>query len=129
MSIIKTSNARRGHLDHFQPDNALDPHEQRQLRGHLEQIDYAAFAANKAVLATRPGGLDLGAVQRLAVATAHAREAWIAKALEVAADGHPTRDQIQAVADCRMAFDELCEAYEGLRRIIERGYVGYRAGA
>lgn len=129
MSIIKTATARRGKLDHFEPDNSLDLHEQRQRRGHLEQIDYASFAANKAVLARKPGALDLEAAQRLAVAAAHARAEWLALAIEVSADGHPTREQIQAVAERRMAFDELCEAYEGLRRLIERGYVGYTAGA
>ena len=41
MSTIK-SNVRRTTGDHFEPDDANDPKVQRQLRGHLEQIDYTA---------------------------------------------------------------------------------------
>ncbi len=49
MSIIKTATAYRGSFDHFEPEKPLDAAEQRQLRGHLERIDFAAFAA-------KPGG-------------------------------------------------------------------------
>jgi hypothetical protein len=129
MSIIKTNSARRGQLDHFEPDNSLDPYDQRRLRGHLEQIDYAAFAANKAVMGASPGAVDLGAVQRLAVATAQARAGWIKAALDAAASGHVPSDEVVAeLARRRTAFDELCAAYDGLRRMIERGYVEYHPG-
>jgi hypothetical protein len=76
MSIVKTNTAYRGALDHFEPENS-DPMEQRRLRGHLEQIDYTAFAANQAVLGQTPGTLDLASFQRLAVAAAQARALWV----------------------------------------------------
>jgi hypothetical protein len=127
MSIIKTSTAHRGALDHFEPEQSLDPSEQRRLRGRLEQMDYTAFAANQGVLAAAVGGIDLEAVQRLAVATAQARALWIKTALDFAASGQPlSREQVGALADRRAGFDELCSAYEGLRRTIERGYISYR---
>jgi hypothetical protein len=127
MSIVKTNTAYRGALDHFEPENS-DPMEQRRLRGHLEQIDYAAFAANQAVLGQTPGSLDLASFQRLAVAAAQARALWVTTALELAeAGGAASREQIAALADRRAAFEEMREAYEALRRIIERGYLSYRA--
>ena len=128
MSIVKTNTAYRGALDHFEPETS-DPMEQRRLRGHLEQIDYAAFAANQAVLGQSPGALDLDAFKRLAVAAAQARAAWVTAALELAeVGGSAGRAQIEAVADRRMAFEEMREAYEALRRMVERGYLSYRPG-
>jgi hypothetical protein len=35
-------------------------------------------------------------------------------------------DQIARLTGARTAFDELAEAYEALRRMIERGYVALR---
>ncbi len=55
MSTKITSSVRR-HSDHFEPQDT-DPHEQRRLRGQLEQIDYAAYVANKELIGqalTRP---------------------------------------------------------------------------
>lgn len=126
MSMIKTNTAHRGGFDHFEPDNSPDPVEQRRLRGHLEQIDYTAYAANQAVLRQIPGGVDLAAVKRLAVAAAGARAQWVKAALD-ASDHAPSRDEINALADRRNAYEELREAYEGLRRMIERGYIEYKA--
>jgi hypothetical protein len=129
MSIVKTNTAYRGALDHFEPENS-DPMEQRRLRGHLEQIDYTAFAANQAVLGQTPGTLDLASFQRLAVAAAQARALWVSTALELAeAGGAASREQIETLADRRAAFEEMREAYEALRRMIERGYLAYRPTA
>jgi hypothetical protein len=127
MSIVHTATAFRGALDHFEPENGMDPAEQRRLRGHLEQIDYAAFAANQTILRQSPGALDLAAFQRLAVAAAQARALWVKTALEIAdAGGTPTRQQVAALTDHRVAFEEMRESYEALRRMIERGYLPYR---
>ena len=129
MSIVKTNTAYRGALDHFEPETS-DPMEQRRLRAHLEQIDFTAFAANQAVLGQTPGSLDLDAFKRLAIAAAQARALWVTSALELAdAGGAASRQQIEALADRRAAFEEMREAYEALRRMVERGYLTFRPGA
>ena len=69
MSFTMTSSVRKVR-DHFEPEANLDPQEQRALRAHLEQIDYAAFAANREVLAKVVGHADLNRFQRLAIAAA-----------------------------------------------------------
>jgi len=110
--------------DHFEPDAQLDPHAQRRIRGHMEQVDYMAFVCNREVL----GGLGQAkaeAVQRLALATAKARARWVIKALEISAAGAPTTQQACELTALRTAYEELGEAYEGIRRMIERGYVTY----
>jgi len=129
MSIVKTNTAYRGALDHFEPETS-DPMEQRRLRAYLEQIDFTAFAANQAVLGQTPGSLDLDAFKRLAIAAAQARALWVTSALELAdAGGAASRQQIEALADRRAAFEEMREAYEALRRMVERGYLTFRPGA
>ncbi len=129
MSTSVTSSYRRPR-DHFEPTD-LDPHEQRRLRGQLEQIDYTAFISNREVI---PQVLGLGAkhadpsaFQKLAVAAATARARWIGEALRMTQTGHTIRpDEARRLQELRLAFDELTEAYEGLRRVVERGYLPYR---
>ena len=116
--------------DHFEPEGSLDPQAQRRLRGLLEQIDYTAFASNQAVLGQMLGAVDVGQMQRLAVAAAQARGRWTALALELSeSGGEPSSTEIAELGRLRSAFDELKEAYEGLRRMVERGYLAYHAAA
>ena len=122
MSTKLTSGARR-HSDHFEPQDT-DPHEQRRLRGQLEAIDYAAYVANREVIGQTLPALDAASLQKLAVLTAKARTRWAAEALRLAHSGSPaTPDQTARLTAARTAFDELTEAYEAIRRMVERGYV------
>lgn len=125
-SIVTTSS--RPRADHFEPEAALDPQEARKLRGHLEQIDYAAFASNRAVVGQAIGRTDLSKFERLAVAAAHARARWIAAAVSMTeAAPSLTHDQVTQLNTLRRAFEELTEAYDAMRRMVERGYLGYQA--
>ncbi|TAJ65278.1 hypothetical protein [Brevundimonas sp.] len=125
MSTIQTSSFRR-QRDHFEPQDT-DPHEQRRLRGLLEQIDYSAFVANREVIGQMLPKLDAAVFQRMAVVTATARAKWIAESLRQSESGAPsTPDQIARLAAARTAYEELAEAYEGLRRMVERSYVAIR---
>jgi hypothetical protein len=127
MSVTRSFSATKYAPDHFQPDEHSDPHAQRKMRGLLEQIDYTAFASNKAVIAQTVGDVDAGRMQRLAVAAAAARARWVAEALAIADSGPgAAAAQVAKLAEMRTAFLELSEAYEGLRRMVERGYVNYR---
>lgn len=125
MSTIQTSSYRR-QRDHFEPQDT-DPQEQRRLRGLLEQIDYSAFVANREVIGQMLPKLDAPMFQRLAVLTATARGKWAAEGLRQSESGAPsTADQIARLTSARVAYEELAEAYEGLRRMVERGYVAIR---
>lgn len=126
MSTVQTNSYRR-QRDHFEPQDS-DPQEQRRLRGQLEQIDYAAFVSNREVVGQMLGGADAGSFQKLAVLTATARAKWVAEALRLAHSGSPvTPDQTARLTAHRTAYEELAEAYEGLRRMIERGYLNLKA--
>lgn len=127
MSTIVT-NSRRAVQDHFEPEAMLDPQEQRRLRGHLDQIDYAAFAANREVIGKTLGATDMAKFERLAVCAAHARAEWVGAALAVTAHTHtPSDAEIARLAALRTAYDELAEAYEAMRRMVERGYLSFSA--
>lgn len=127
MSIIAAS-ARRFVSDHFMPEAQLDPQQQRKMRGHLEQIDYAAYAANREVLSSVLGQMSLATFQKLAVAASRARGLWVSAAIEAAKlDQPPAPADVARLASLRASFDELSEAYEALRRMVERGYVNFKS--
>jgi hypothetical protein len=125
MSTMQTHSYRR-QRDHFEPQD-IDPQEQRRLRGLMEQIDYATFIANREVIGHMLPKVDAAMFQRLAVMTATARAKWVAESLRQSESGAPsTADQIARLTASRVAYEELAEAYEGLRRMVERGYVALR---
>jgi hypothetical protein len=118
--------ARRG-LDHFEPEATLNPTEQRLLRGHLEQIDFAAYAANRELISRTLGRTDLGKFERLAVAAAQARVHWVAEAASMADCGAAlSAAQVARLTILRQAYEELTEVYEAMRRMVERGYLPYQ---
>ena len=126
MASIVSNSTRGAAHDHFAPEAMLDPQEQRKLRGHLEQIDYAAFAANREVIAHTLGGVDIAKFERLAIAAAQARATWVSAAITATDKAHAlTSEQIAQLALLRGAYQELTEAYEATRRMVERGYLGY----
>lgn len=125
MSSILTNSVRRTR-DHFEPQD-LDPQEQRKLRGVLEQIDYTAYLSNKEVIGASLAVVDTAMFQRLAVSVATARVKWVAEALRLSESGSPaTPDQTARLTAFRSAYEELSEAYEGLRRMVERNYLALR---
>lgn len=127
MSTIVTRTLRQV-SDHFEPEAGLNPAEQRKLRAHLEQIDFAAFAANREVIAKTMAPTDLTQFQNLAVAAAEARAKWVAAALSAASTPRsPQPEQIDQIESLRRAYEELTAAYEALRRMVERGYLTVHA--
>jgi hypothetical protein len=126
MTIASTY--RRAAHEHFEPGDDLDPHAQRRLRGQLEQIDYTAYAANREVVNAMLGATDAQKFQKLGVAAAQARARWVAAALAATETGQPpSHDQIEKIARLRFAFEELTEAYDAMRRMVERGYITFTA--
>ena len=124
MSTLTQSRRTTG--DHFEPAEAMDPKAQRALRGHLEQIDYAAYAANRTVLGAALAGVDAKKFERLAQATAEARARWVATGIAVTESGRaPSAEQVDELARLRTVYEELSAVYEAMRRMVERGYLEY----
>lgn len=115
--------------DHFEPEADIDPAEQRKMRGQLERIDYTAYAANREIISRTLAQTDLESFKRLALAAAQARARWVGIAVMLAeTTPSPSPTQIEQLGVARRAFEELSEAYEGMRRMVERGYLPMRAG-
>ncbi len=126
MSML--SHFRRPQHEHFEPDTGQDPQAQRRLRGHLEQIDYTAYASNREVVGHAIGSVDAQKFQRLAVATAHARARWVNAALAATDSSQPpSTTQVASLAELREAYEELSAVYDAMRRIVERGYSTFTA--
>jgi hypothetical protein len=124
----QVSSYKRPSSEHFQPDESLDPQAQRALRGKLEQIDYIAYVSNREVIGQALGKIEAQRFERLAVATAQARAEWAALALSVSQTGQaPSPQQTMSLMQARTGYEELANAYDGLRRLIERGYATYTA--
>ena len=127
MSVTRTSSVRRS-SDHFEPEAPLDPQAQRRLRGQIEQIDYTAYASNREVIGQMLGQADAAKFQKLAVGAALARAQWVAEALALTETPHPlSAEQTAKLARMRAAYEELTEAYEAMRRMVERGYLTFGA--
>jgi hypothetical protein len=127
MSTSRSSIYRRSGNDHFEPEIDSDPTSQRRLCGQLEQIDFTAFAANREIVSRSLGFADASKFQRLATATALARAAWVAEALaQTQVPNVLNVDQVTKLHNLRSAFEELSEAYEAARRMVERGYLPFR---
>lgn len=125
MATVSSVSRQRGQ-DHFHPEAELSPESARRMRGYLERIDYAAYAANRDMFLKTIGQVDSAAFQQIAAAAAHARADWLASAVAVTRDGaHPSGDDVARLSAKRRAYDELSEAYEGMRRAVERGYLRY----
>jgi hypothetical protein len=128
MSKSVTSSHRRM-SDHFEPDLVQDPAEQRKLRGHLEQIDYTVAAANQAVIQKEIHHVSLEDFRNLALTAARARTAWVTMAIELAKTHKALEPaELTKLAHLRGVYDELSEAYEAMRRMVERGYLSYHKG-
>ena len=124
MSLVTNHSYIRSGSDHFEPSEANDPKSQRQLHAKLEQIDYTAYAANRKEVAERLGTVDSGKFEGLAAAAAIARCKWISAALLVSSGPHqPNAEQTRGLSELRTIYHELMEAYDGLRRLVERGYL------
>ncbi|OYX29877.1 MAG: hypothetical protein B7Y99_12530 [Caulobacterales bacterium 32-69-10] len=129
MSVTRSFSATKYAPDHFEPEIDADPQAQRRLRGQLEQIDYTAYISNREVIGQVIGAADAARFQKLAVAAATARARWVAEALAMADSGAAGAAQVAKLAEMRAAYQELAEAYEALRRMIERGYLTYKPAA
>lgn len=127
MSTMRSYQTTQYATDHFEPEADSDPQAQRRLRGHLEQIDFTAFACNQEVVSRALGTATLEGFRRLALAAATARAQWAKEALAITEQGAPTTAQVERLAELRCAYRELTEAYEGLRRMVERGHLPYQS--
>ena len=72
------------------------------------------------------GRVDVHTFQRLGAACAQARGNWVSATLHMMEKSiTPSEADITRLAALRSAYNELTEAYDALRRMVERGYLCY----
>ena len=113
----------RYHKDHYPPKD-IDSQEERHLRGQLELIDYTTDVANREIISSILVKFTTADFEKMAARTAQARARWIVESLRIPLTvSTATTDDITRLAAARMAYEEMAKAYEGMRRMLERGYL------
>lgn len=109
-------------VDHLVSKEMLDRESARKLQKFLEETEMAIFSANREVIRKAVPELTRESFMAFAVRVAEARARYIKAALDLSARQNPTPEDIAALKAAREANDELVQAFEATKRVIERGY-------
>lgn len=109
-------------VDHLVSKDMLDRESQRKLQKFLEEVEMAIFSANREVMKKAVPELTRDSFMAFAVRVAEARARYLKIALELSAIANPTAEDISRLKAAREANDELVQAFEATKRVIERGY-------
>ena len=109
-------------VDHLVSKEMLDRESARKLQKFLEETEMAIFSANREVIRKAVPELTRESFMAFAVRVAEARARYIKAALDLSARQNPTPEDIAALKAAREASDELVQAFEATKRVIERGY-------
>ena len=109
-------------VDHLVSKDMLDRDSARKLHKFLEEIEMGIFSANREVIHKAVPELTRESFMAFAVRVAEARARYIKAALELSAKPNPSPEDIAHLKAAREANDELVQAFEATKRVIERGY-------
>ncbi len=106
---------------HLAPEED-DPAFAQKLRRFIDGLERAIHEANRKVIGRELQALDSAAFLRLAVRVAELRARYIGHGLKIA-EGHPRPAEIQALAEHRLAYEEMMKVFEAAERTVERAYI------
>ena len=109
-------------VDHLVSKDMLDRESARKLQKFLEEIEMGIFSANREVIRKAVPELTRESFMAFAVRVAEARARYLKAALELSAKPNPAAEDIAHLKAAREASDELVQAFEATKRVIERGY-------
>ncbi|MGF1625705.1 MAG: hypothetical protein ACFCVH_12545 [Alphaproteobacteria bacterium] len=110
-------------VDRLLTSDELDREKRHALMQFKQELDAVIMSANQQVLKSRVPSLSRETITRMAVRVAELRGAYLAKALRIAeAQGTPDFPAIDELRLARFAFEEMCEAFEAMERVLDRGY-------
>ena len=109
-------------VDHLVSKDMLDRDSARKLHKFLEEIEMGIFSANREVIRKAVPELTRESFMAFAVRVAEARARYIKAAMELSAKPNPSPEDIAHLKAAREANDELVQAFEATKRVIERGY-------
>ncbi len=108
------------------PDGISDRQRLRAEQIFFEELEQGVRAANREIIGARIPELNKDKIHALAVMVGRLRASYLELAFQLSAAGDsaaPDPTIIEGLRARRQMFEEARDAYEALRRAIERGYI------
>jgi hypothetical protein len=90
------------------------------------ELETGVRTANREIIGTRIPELNKDKVQALAMMVARLRASYLDLAFQMSSAGNgtePDAAMVESLRTRRQLFEEARDAYEALRRAVERGYI------
>ena len=108
------------------PDGISDRQRLRAEQIFFEELEQGVRTANREIIGARIPELNKDKIHALAVMVGRLRASYLELAFQLCATGDgaaPDPTIIEGLRERRQMFEEARDAYEALRRAIERGYI------
>jgi hypothetical protein len=108
------------------PDGISDRQRLRSEQIFFEELEQGVRTANREIIGARIPELNKDKIHALAVMVGRLRASYLELAFQLCATGDgaaPDPTVIEGLRERRRMFEEARDAYEALRRAIERGYI------
>ncbi len=108
------------------PDGISDRQRLRAEQIFFEELEQGVRTANREIIGARIPELNKDKIHALAVMVGRLRASYLELAFQLCAAGDgaaPDATIIEGLRARRRMFEEARDAYEALRRAVERGYI------
>ncbi|MHA1154132.1 MAG: hypothetical protein ACTSQ7_16020 [Alphaproteobacteria bacterium] len=108
------------------PDGVSDRQRLRAEQVFFDEVELGVRVANREMIRARIPELDRDKIHALAVMVGRLRASYLELAFQMCAAGDgaaPETAIVENLRERRLMFEEARDAYEALRRAVERGYI------
>ncbi len=108
------------------PDGISDRQRLRAEQIFFEELEQGVRSANREIIGARIPELNKDTIHGLAVMVGRLRASYLELAFKMCAAGNGTEPDasfVEGLRARRQMFEEARDAYEALRRAVERGYI------
>ncbi len=108
------------------PDGISDRQRLRAEQIFFEELEHGIRTANREIIGARIPELNKDTIHGLAVMVGRLRASYLELAFKMCAAGdgtEPDASFVEGLRARRQMFEEARDAYEALRRAVERGYI------
>ena len=108
------------------PDGISDRQHLRAEQIFFEELEQGIQTANREIIGARIPELNKDTIRGLAVMVGRLRASYLELAFKMCAvsqDTEPDASFVEELRTRRHMFEETRDAYEALRRAVERGYI------
>ncbi|MCH8037201.1 MAG: DUF1028 domain-containing protein [Proteobacteria bacterium] len=108
------------------PDGISDRQHLRAEQIFFEELEQGIRTANREIIGARIPDLNKDTIHAMAVMVGRLRASYLEMAFKMSAAGsgtEPDASFVEGLRTRRQMFEEARDAYEALRRAVERGYI------